>query len=95
MAKMSIEQLKKMSDDDLRELLGYDKKIATFKEDIAKADGLSGDARKIVEDRIESMFTPNIYVEDLKYTIQDAERQAKRKRSGKDEICSCDCNILD
>jgi hypothetical protein len=93
--KITIAALRKKTDEELSDLLGFNGKIENFKKDLEKADNLDGKAKEIVERRIEEMFTPRPYVEDLKYTIDSAERQAKAKRTGKDEVCHCGCDILD
>lgn len=94
MAKWDIKTLQGKTDDELQTLLGFKSKIECFREDLATADKLSGKARETVERRLEEMFTPRPYVEDLKYTIESAERQAKRK-TGKGEAAYCGCDIVD
>lgn len=81
--RYGIDTLKAKKDPELLELLGLDQKLAVFKEALAEADTLKGEPRKKVEDRINSMLTPNIYPEDLRYAVRDA------KRSGKEEMCNC------
>lgn len=92
MEKITLDKLKSMTDEQLLDVLGYKNKVESFKEDIAKADGLKGEARKKIEADIERMFTPHVYPEDLKWKIEHAERKAK---TGKEEACCCGCDILD
>lgn len=76
-----IKTLLALSDDELAAKLGYAKRIADFRADLERGGALTGEPRKLVEDKINSMLTPNIWPEDLKYTVERAERKA----SGKDK----------
>lgn len=80
-----IKSLMALDDSELSAKLGFARRIEEFKESLQTADGLEGDARKRVNDRIEEMLNPRIYTEDLKYTVESAQREAARKKSGKTE----------
>ena len=82
----TIKSLVTKSDEELMGLLGYQEKVVEFKKNLKEADSLSGKPREKVEAAVARMFTPNIYPDDLKYTIESAKRAGK---SGKEALCDC------
>ena len=93
MEKVTIKNLVGKSDEELLELLGYASKVEEFKENLAAADKLEGKAREKVEERIEKMFTPHVYPDEIKWAIEDATRKSK---SGKEAMNDCSCaSVLD
>ena len=75
----SIETISKLSDDELRDLLGQNKELAEVKKAVAELKTLKGEARKYAENRIEGWFTPKVYPGDFKFLPDDARRAAKDK----------------
>lgn len=94
MPEYTISELKKLDDAGVRELLGLDDKVETFKKHLAEADALTGKARTIFEEKITRMLTPNVYPDELGYMIKSSQREAK-PRTAKEEMNSCSCDILD
>lgn len=84
----TIAELVAMDDTALADVLGFSNKLLQAKEDLAKLATLSGAAREEAEDRISSMLTPNIYPSEISYIYDDAQRRAKSKKSGKEELDS-------
>lgn len=81
----SLEQLASMSDAAIAKAFGMDEQIKKAKEAIVAAASLSGEAKKIAEERVQRMFNPPSYaLNDLTYLVEDAKRQAKR--SAREEI---------
>lgn len=74
----SIETISQLSDAEIGDLLGHDKEIEEIREGIKMLDTLKGKAREYAQKRIEDMFSPKIYVGELKYLAEDAKRQARR-----------------
>lgn len=79
-----IDELTGMDDAALGAKLGFDKKLADAKEHLGELAALTGEARKIAADRVEHMFTPNIYPDEWGWIARDAKREASR--SAKDEM---------
>lgn len=74
-----------MSDAAIAKAFGMDEQIKKAKKAIAAAASLSGEAKKIAEERVQRMFNPPSYaLNDLTYLVEDAKREAKR--SAREEI---------
>jgi hypothetical protein len=94
--KIGIKDLVKKTPDELLEIFGFKDKVAKAQEEIQKMDKLEGKARTIAEERIERMFEPHVYPDEFQYIRESAEREAKRKQTGKEALCDCSpCSVLD
>lgn len=86
-----ISELAGKSDDELAKVVGFDQKLKSIRENLEKANGLSGEARKKVVKALERGMAPSTFVfEDLDWQIKDAERQEKTGASPS-EIVNCCC----
>lgn len=92
-----IKTLLALDDAELSAKLGYTKKLEGFKEDLMEADKLTSDARKKVEDRLESMFTPNIWPDELHHVVESAKRKASGKTTPESVLEGCcePCSDMD
>lgn len=86
-----ITELKGLDDAALSTRLGYDKKLSEFKSDIELADGLKGDARKNVADKIDRMLSPNIYPEEIKWAVQREQRKEAKATTPDSVLSDCGC----
>lgn len=94
MAEDKISQMLKLDDQALAKELGFADKVKSFKEDLARADKLEPKFRKGVNESLEKMFQPNIWPEDLKHRVNQAERKQKDPDCGgpADVVSTCgDC----
>jgi len=83
----SVENLAKLSDNELATLFGLTKQLEDIKKAIKEMQTLTGKAREYAEERIENMLTPHIYPGDVKYIVEDAKRSVKK--DAKTEMCNC------
>lgn len=88
---MKIKDLAAMDDATLMKTLQIDKKIESARKGIAEMDALTGKAREYAEKRVERMFEPHIYPEDMSYIADDAKRATK---TGKEESADCCCTSV-
>jgi hypothetical protein len=91
MIESDIKALLKLDDTGLAEILGFNRKVAAFREDLQEADKLTGKAREEVQERVDEMLTPNVYPGDLGYAI---ERATRKKQSGKEALADCSCTSV-
>lgn len=75
----TIEGLMKLSDAELLDLLGYNRKLAQVREDLAEMSKLTGKARELAEEKVERLLTPDISEYQFRYALEDAQREAKPK----------------
>lgn len=87
---MNIEQLTKLSDEELSKRLGFPQKLKAAKEGIAELASLEGYAREEAEERVKKMFEPNIYENEFEYIADDAKRKAKKEMSGEEQMACCE-----
>jgi hypothetical protein len=78
----TIEGLLKLDDVQLMSILGMSRQLQQVKEDLKEAAALKGEARKIAEEKIERLLTPQISESSFRWAVDDAKREAARK-SGK------------
>lgn len=90
----TIKTLAALDDAALLVKLGYADKLAKAKADLAAADALTGDARKYAETRISSMFTPNVYPDEIGYAVESAVRKANKSAAAEMNACS-PCSLCD
>jgi len=91
--KPTPEALLKLSDAELMQLLGMDKTLNEVKTAMQEASKLTGKAREYILERLDRMFTPNVYPHDFKYMVEDAKR---KNATGKDAKQDCCCtSVLD
>lgn len=89
----TIAKLAGMDDAALATTLGYAQQLDDAKAQIKELNALSGKGREYAESRIKDMLTPRIY--DLKWTLEEAQRKAKRK-DAQTALKDCDCcSVLD
>jgi hypothetical protein len=89
-----IENLAKMTDQQLLEITGWNMKLDAMKADIAEMAKLTGKAREEAEKEVTRMMTPNVDSHSIHWALEDAKRAAKR--SGKEEAADCCCtSVLD
>jgi hypothetical protein len=94
----AINTLLALDDAQLSAKLGYDKRLKDFKDNLSEANKLSGKAREKVVDRLDSMLNPKIYDDDLKWTVESAQRlQAKLdgKTSPESIVADAGCGCVD
>lgn len=88
-----IDDLLALDDGALSEKLGLQDRVKTFREDLEKANTLSGDAREKVVRHVNEIFTPKQYaVEDLSWQVKHAAQKAKTG-SSPSEIVGCGCGM--
>lgn len=83
----SLASLSAMTDAQLSAVLGFDQKIGKFKNMLAEASALTGDAKKYAEQKIADRLAPRMDSYDMDYIVQDAKRMAKK--NGKEELADC------
>lgn len=86
---MNVEQLSKLSDDELREKLGMNHELAKAKDAIAKLASLDGEERKEAEKQVKDMFAPQI----SPWRLEDAVRCAKKKSAMEEQMDCSPCSI--
>lgn len=79
MSEHSIEALVAMGDAELGKLMGHAEQIKTFRTNLKKADALKGKARTEVQQRINKMFEPRVYPDEIGWMVEDAKRSASKK----------------
>lgn len=82
MKNYSIEDLKGLDDAALLDLLGFNAKVQTFKNDLADLDTLTGEKRKEAEERITKLLNPSIYSDELGWIYDDL----KPKTTSREEM---------
>ena len=90
-----IKSLLALDDAALTAKLGLDTRLASFKEELAEADKMEGKAREHVESRLKEMFSPKVYIDDLKYAVESAERMGKKSSGPCDLVEACGCDVAD
>lgn len=87
-----ITELSAMDDAALAAKLGFSDKVKAFRDDLARADKLTGDPRTSVEKALNQMFTPNVYPDELRWKVESAERKAAGKTTPSEIVgCCSDC----
>lgn len=89
-----INELSGLDDASLGAKLGFNDKVKAFRDDLARADKLSGDARKSVVKAIDQMFKPNIYPDELRWKVESAERKEKCKTTPASVVTDAGCDCL-
>lgn len=74
-----IDSLSKMNDAQLLTKFGLQSKLDKAKADLKEAKGLTGKAREIVAERIESLLAPHMYGDEIGHAIDSAKRQTAPK----------------
>lgn len=86
----TIDTLLALDDAGLMKKIGMSAKLETFKTNLAEAAKLTGKARAEVAADLKRTLEPEIYIGDLKYTIDRAKRHAD-KDSAENLLESCGC----
>lgn len=88
-----IDELSGMDDAALGAKLGFQDKVKAFRDDLARAQKLSGKPRDKLVKSVESMFVPNVYPDELRWKIEDAECSAKNSTTPASVLKgACDCD---
>lgn len=86
-----ISELAGLDDGALSTKIGFTAKLKTIKDNLAKADALTGEPRKKIVKDLERGLAPSTYVfEDLEWQIKHAQQKEKTGCSPADVI-SCAC----
>lgn len=93
MADLISETLAK-DDAAIAKLLGVDAKVKEFKDSLAEADKLSGDARKRVLNKLQRQLTPHVYPDELKWAVEEEGRKAAGKTTPCSVVRDCGCDVL-
>jgi hypothetical protein len=85
-----IDELSGLDDAALAQKLVFDDKVKSFKDDLAKAAKLTGDARAKVVKHLDRMFTPDTWeIQDLGHTVKRAEKSGTTPS----DIAGCCCGM--
>lgn len=87
-----IDTLAGLDDAALSVKFGLADKLAKAKKDIAELAALTGDVRAKAAERVDKMFKPNIYPDELGWVKEDASRAVCR--DAKEEMCDCSPSSL-
>lgn len=85
----SVETLAKLNDQELMDILGLTQTLKNAKKNIGEMQKLTGKALEYANERVARMLTPNVYLNDFNYIVEDAKRKAKVQTG---DQARCDCN---
>jgi len=94
MKDLTLDAIAGMEDDELRALLGQDKSLESFKEEVSKMQALPEKAKKEAETRLQDRLTPRLDGESLRWIREDAVRATSKKQSGKEAYEDCEVSSV-
>lgn len=85
-----IKELIALDDASLATKLGFTDKTKSFREDIARADKLTGKGRDMVVDKLKDMFAPQSYsIDSIGYTVDRAAKSGDKTTPQSIVDCCC------
>jgi hypothetical protein len=82
----TLDEIAAMDDTGLSSLLGLDQKLSEFKKELTKTAGLTGKAKTLAEEKLQSRLAPRVDGYDLRYIREDALRESKKSQTGKEAL---------
>lgn len=86
------ENLLKLSDAELMDILGMTRQLKEAKKNLAEMTKLTGKAKEFAEERLSRMLTPNVNASEFSWILEDARRKNKTAADEKAD-CGC-CSVL-
>lgn len=85
------ENLLKLSDAELMDVLGMTRLLKEAKKNLTEMTKLTGKAKEFAEERLARMLTPDVRASEFSWILEDARRKNK---SAADEKANCCCDSV-